>query len=282
MSENKNATVTELLEELGNEPELESPLPASTQSNSTALIELRDVERTVRLPNDTDLVILKGVNFTVQQGEHIGIVGRSGTGKSTLLNILGLIDRPTSGEMFWRGNNVKNISSGRAAKIRGQDVGFVFQQFQLLAGRSAIENVAAPLLYGTLTDILQRKKLAYNALEQLGLRDRADADPRSLSGGEQQRVAIARALVRSPKLLLADEPTGALDLDTGNRVMELFTRVAAENGSALITITHDPKVAALADRQFELQGGRLHAITEEYDSDIARAVRSSAKQETGR
>jgi putative ABC transport system ATP-binding protein len=211
----------------------------------------------VRLPDGSWLEILRRIDLTVRAGEHVGIVGRSGTGKSTLLNILGLLDRPTGGHMLWDGTPTARLSQRAASRIRGAQIGFVFQQFNLLPGRTALENVAHPLLYGTAAEVRTRKRRAREVLERLGLGERADQVPTRLSGGEQQRVAIARALVRRPRLLLADEPTGALDVDTGRLVMDLLTEAAQQSTAALITITHDPAIAARADRRFTLDGGVL-------------------------
>ena len=224
---------------------------------SAPLLHLEGVARSVRLPDGSWLEILRRIDLTVRAGEHVGIVGRSGAGKSTLLNILGLLDRPTGGHMLWDGTPTARLSQRAASRIRGAQIGFVFQQFNLLPGRTALENVAHPLLYGTAAEVRTRKRRAREVLERLGLGERADQVPTRLSGGEQQRVAIARALVRRPRLLLADEPTGALDVDTGRLVMDLLTEAAQQSTAALITITHDPAIAARADRRFTLDGGVL-------------------------
>ncbi|RBM01928.1 ABC transporter ATP-binding protein [Glutamicibacter soli] len=227
------------------------------------LLELENVTRSVLLPDDSELQILTGIDLSVSEGDHIAIVGRSGTGKSTLLNILGLLDRPTSGTLAWRGTDAARLSSRRAAAARGRDLGFVFQQFNLLPGRTALENVMAPLMYSSGRDFWQRRRLASEALERVGLGSRLDSLPQTLSGGEQQRVAIARALVRRPRVVLADEPTGALDVATGLAVMQLLDEATVESGAALITITHDSNVAALARERFRLEGGRLHPLVQE-------------------
>ena len=224
------------------------------------LLKLESVTRSVLLPDDSELHILNGINLSVSEGDHIAIVGRSGTGKSTLLNILGLLDRPTTGHLAWRGLDATKLSARRAARIRGRDLGFVFQQFNLLPGRTALENVMAPLMYATGADFWRRKTLATEALEKVGLGARLDSMPQTLSGGEQQRVAIARALVRRPRVVLADEPTGALDVATGRAVMELLDAATMESGAALITITHDINVAAMAREQFQLDEGILKPL----------------------
>lgn len=229
--------------------------------SAAQLLQLTDVTRSVLLPDESQLHILNGINLTVTEGDHIAIVGRSGTGKSTLLNILGLLDRPTSGTVAWRGKDASGLSARRAAAARGRDLGFVFQQFNLLPGRTALENVMAPLMYASGRDFWQRRKLASEALYRVGLGTRLDSMPQTLSGGEQQRVAIARALVRRPRVVLADEPTGALDVATGRAVMELLDAATVDSGAALITITHDANVAALARQQFRLESGLLHPLS---------------------
>jgi putative ABC transport system ATP-binding protein len=226
------------------------------------LLRLTEVTRTVKLPDDSDLHILTGVDLTVSTGDHIGIIGRSGTGKSTLLNLLGLLDRPTTGTLAWAGHDIRHLRPRMAAHIRGRDVGFVFQQFNLLPGRTALENVAAPLMYAPGSLFWKRREIAASMLERVGLGARLDSMPESLSGGEQQRVAIARAIVRGPKIVLADEPTGALDLETGAEVMTLLDGITHETGAALITITHDVDVAQMARQRFRLEGGRLHSLVD--------------------
>lgn len=221
------------------------------------LVALSQVTRSVRLPDGVDLQILSGVDLTVYAGDHLSIVGRSGSGKSTLLNILGLLDLPTTGEMTFAGVPVEELSEKRRAVARGASVGFIFQQFNLLPERTALENVMTPLLYARGRQFWSRENLAAQMLDRVGLGSRLQDRPRNLSGGEQQRVAIARALVRAPQLILADEPTGALDIGTGQAVMDLLAEVAAESGAALVTITHDPAVAALAHEHFLLQNGQL-------------------------
>lgn len=227
-----------------------------------SLVCLRDVTRTVTLPDGEDLHILRGVNLDVAEGEHVSIVGRSGTGKSTMLNIIGLLDAPTSGTYELDGVDTTRLGEGRRARMRGEDFGFVFQQFNIFAARTAAENVEVPLLYASGAQLLCRRSIALDMLERVGLADRADSHPGEMSGGEQQRIAIARALVRRPRVILADEPTGALDPDTGRAVMTLLEEVARESDSALIVITHDMAVAARASRAYELYDGVLHEVTD--------------------
>ena len=222
-----------------------------------SIIRLDGVTRVVNLPDGERLSILSGIDLEVGGGDRVSIVGRSGSGKSTLLNILGLIDSPTEGTVYFDDRDAKSFGSGLRDRIRGQRIGFVFQQFNLLARRTALENVMTPLLYDSGREFWRRTAIARSMLESVGLGHRLDSTPDKLSGGEQQRVAIARALVRRPQLILADEPTGALDLDTGQSVMELLETVAARTDAALVTITHDPNIAARADRHYRLDAGVL-------------------------
>ena len=222
-----------------------------------SLLRLEDVTRTVLPPDQPALTILNGVDLTVEGGDRISIVGRSGSGKSTLLNLMGLLDLPTSGLLAFDDRPVKSYSGAGRDRLRGAQIGFIFQQFNLLAGRTALENVAMPLLYASGRQFWRRRQLAADMLEQVGLGHRVDSLPDRLSGGEQQRVAIARSLVRGPRLILADEPTGALDLDTGQSVMELIDEVATRTGAALVVITHDPSIAARSRTHYRLDRGIL-------------------------
>lgn len=224
------------------------------------LLALHGVTRTVRLPDGKPLEILRGVDFALDAGSHLSIVGRSGSGKSTLLNILGLLDKPTSGRIEFDGGDVSRLSSRARDRMRGRDIGFIFQQFHLLPGRTALENVITPLQYATGRQFWRRAVIAAELLDRMGLADRMHNMPEQLSGGEQQRVAIARAIVRGPRLILADEPTGALDVETGASVMALLDEVAEASGAALITITHDPSVASLARRHYRLDRGVLSPV----------------------
>lgn len=225
-----------------------------------SLLRLEAVTRTVELPDAAPLDILRGVDLEVSVGDHVSIVGRSGSGKSTLLNLLGLLDDPTSGTIFFDDMDTKTLSANARDRTRGRDVGFIFQQFNLLAGRTALENVMTPLLYATGRQFWQRTKIAQEMLEKVGLGHRGASMPDKLSGGEQQRVAIARSLVRGPRLILADEPTGALDVETGANVMALLDEVSEQSGAALITITHDANVAVLARRHYRLDRGVLSPV----------------------
>ncbi|MFJ4026928.1 ABC transporter ATP-binding protein [Paenarthrobacter sp. NPDC089989] len=226
-------------------------------NHNETLVSLREVTRSVKLPDGHLLQILRGVDLEIQSGDHTAIVGRSGCGKSTLLNLLGLLDVPTSGELEFLGQPAESLGGNARSRLRGSTVGFVFQQFNLLPGRSALDNVITPLLYAKGKEFWRRREIAMDMLDRVGLAARANTMPNMLSGGEQQRVAIARALVRKPRLILADEPTGALDVETGQSVMALLDTVATESAAALVTITHDVNVAALARACYRLDTGVL-------------------------
>ncbi len=230
-----------------------------------ALLELGAVTRTVALPDGGDLHILRGVDLAVEAGERVSIVGRSGTGKSTLLNIIGMLDQPTSGTYLLAGRDAVRLREGRRARLRGSMFGFVFQQFNIFNERSAQDNVEVPLLYASGAPFWRRHEIAAEMLGRVGLGDRLESSPTQMSGGEQQRIAIARALVRNPRIILADEPTGALDPDTGRQIMELLEDVARENDAALVVITHDLNVAARADRVLALYDGVLHPVDTSHE-----------------
>lgn len=228
-----------------------------------SLIEIHGISKHVELPDGSRLDILKNLSMQVDAGEHVAVVGRSGSGKTTLLNILGLLDSPTGGSVVFDGVVTEKLRKAALDRMRGNSIGYVFQQFNLLAGLNARENVMMPLGYASGRAFWKRKQIAESMLARVGLSHRLDSLPDQLSGGEQQRVAIARALVRGPRMILADEPTGALDVETGTTVMELLEEVATENGAALITITHDVNVASLAKRQLRLDHGELSAELDE-------------------
>jgi putative ABC transport system ATP-binding protein len=203
----------------------------------------------------TEVRALKGVNLTIESGEFVAIMGPSGSGKSTLMNILGLLDRSTEGRYLFLGEDVSTFSHDRLAVYRNQHIGFVFQGFNLLPRFSAIENVAIPLIYRGVRP-MERRERAGALLDAIGLRDRLHHQPPQLSGGEQQRVAIARAMVGNPSLVLADEPTGALDTEKGEQILALFQRLN-NLGKTIILITHDPSVARHAKRIISLRDGQL-------------------------
>ncbi len=200
--------------------------------------------------------VLKGVGFSIDNGELVGIVGSSGSGKSTLLHLLGALDEPTAGEVFFKGHNLSVMSTNKQAKLRNQDIGFVYQFHHLLADFSALENVAMPLLIGGVS-INEAKRRAEELLTMVGLSHRIEHRPSELSGGERQRVAIARALVNKPSLVLADEPTGNLDHKTALDIYDLMRRLNKDFGTAFLVVTHDKELAAKLDRCMHMQDGEL-------------------------
>ena len=225
----------------------------------SALIELESIARSF-IVDDAELKILTDINLRVEAGQHVAIVGRSGTGKSTLLNIIGMLDTPSSGEYRFNGSSVNRLGEAARAKVRGRGFGFIFQSFNLINGLTTTENVYTPLLYASGSQFWTRKARAKQLLEAVGLESKIDQSIERLSGGEQQRVAIARALSRRPQVILADEPTGALDVHTAASVMDLLEKQCHESGAALIVITHDLAVAARAQMAYQLADGCLHPI----------------------
>ena len=200
--------------------------------------------------------VLKDVSLTVEEGEYVAIMGPSGSGKTTLMNIIGCLDRPTSGTYELAGENVLKLKDRELSDLRLKSIGFVFQSFQLMPRESAVENVALPLSYAGVRK-KERRSRATKALERVGLGDRVNFRPTQLSGGQKQRVAIARSLIYRPALLLADEPTGALDSKSGEQIMELFDSLN-EEGVTIVMITHDPKIAAKAKRIVRIIDGEIY------------------------
>lgn len=219
-----------------------------------ALIEVRDVRRIYRM-GDHEVRALDGITLSIEKGEYASIIGPSGSGKSTLMHLLGCLDVPTSGEIQIDDVTVNKSSSGKLSKIRGQKIGFVFQSFNLLPKLNIFENVELPLVYAGIGR-KERKKQVEVALDAVGLGDRAGHKSNELSGGQNQRVAIARALVNKPQLILADEPTGALDSQTGERILQLFREVNAA-GHTVVLVTHDPEIAKETPRKITIKDGKV-------------------------
>lgn len=216
------------------------------------LISLKNICRSYR-NGEQELQVLKNINLEISEGEFVAIMGPSGSGKSTLMNTIGMLDTPTSGEYYLGGQEVARLGEKQLAQVRNQQIGFVFQQFFLLSKMDAVQNVELPLIYAGVP-ATQRRKLAEEYLSKVELTDRIHHLPSELSGGQKQRVAIARALVNDPSIILADEPTGALDTKTGSQIMELLVELN-EEGKTIIMVTHEPEIAAYAKRQIVIRDG---------------------------
>lgn len=218
------------------------------------ILELKDICKDY-IQGKMTVPVLKNVTFSMEEGEYVAVMGPSGSGKTTLMNIIGCLDQATSGSFLLDGEDISQCDDNRMSDIRLHKIGFVFQNFQLLPRQSALENVELPLTYAGVSK-KERRERALEALARVGLGDRVDFKPTQLSGGQKQRVAIARALVNRPRILLADEPTGALDTKSGQQVMELFRRLNGE-GVSVLMITHDRDIAAHASRRVEIRDGML-------------------------
>ena len=220
-----------------------------------ALIEIHDVTKIYQMGN-VEVPALRGVSLAIAEGEMVAIVGPSGSGKSTLMNILGCLDQPTAGVYILDGEDVGSLNDDQLASIRNRKVGFVFQQYMLLQRTSALKNVEMPLIYRGVS-AAERRRRAEVALRIVGMTQRMDHKPNELSGGQQQRVAIARALVGSPAVILADEPTGALDTKTSEEIMRILQRLNTEQGLTVILVTHEADIAAYAQRVLTMRDGVL-------------------------
>ena len=230
------------------------------------MIEIENVTKIYKL-GDTEVRALDGVSLKIEKGEMVAIMGPSGSGKSTLMAILGCLDVPTSGAYRLDGLNVDSLTDNQLAEVRNRKIGFVFQQFNLLARTTALDNVMLPLTYGGVSG-RKRRELTEEALRKVGLGDRMHHRPNELSGGQQQRVAVARALVNSPAIVLADEPTGNLDSKTGTEIIRLFQELHRESGQTVIYVTHDPFIARHTERVIRLADG-LVLDDEKIDHPIA-------------
>ena len=224
------------------------------------ILELKDICKDYQQGREP-VRVLKNINLTVEKGDYLAIMGPSGSGKTTLMNIIGCLDVPTSGSYILEGRDLKDLSDDDLAEVRNKHIGFVFQSFHLLPKMEAVDNVALPLLYADVP-LKERRARAEEALKAVGLGERIHFLPNQLSGGQCQRVAIARAIVGNPQLLLADEPTGALDTKAGHQIMEIFRRLSGE-GMTIIMITHEPSIAACADKTYRILDGELKTQKEQ-------------------
>ena len=225
---------------------------------SEPVIRMENIVKTYYLGKPNELEILHGINLTVNKGEFVSIVGESGSGKSTLMNIIGVLDRQTQGDYYLEGQDVNGMSDEVRSAIRNRRIGFVFQNFNLLPRANALKNVMVPLLYGE-EHSKNGKEHAMEMLKMVGMEDRADHRPNELSGGQKQRVAIARAMINDPAIILADEPTGALDSKTGHMVMDLFHKLHEEQGKTIVLITHSQELAQETERIVTLLDGQIVA-----------------------
>ncbi|MBC8645709.1 MAG: ABC transporter ATP-binding protein [Thermoanaerobaculia bacterium] len=225
----------------------------------TPIIETRDLTKTFGA-NGVAVHALRGVDFTVERGEFLALIGPSGSGKSTLMAILGCLDSPTSGTYAFDGQRVETLSGSELARIRNEKIGFVFQLYNLLPKASVLRNVELPMLYAGISR-KERRRRAMELLERVGIPEKAKVLPGALSGGQRQRVAVARALANNPVMLLADEPTGALDSKTGQEVLDLFADLHRQ-GNTILIVTHDLSIAAMAQHQVEILDGRIASSTQ--------------------
>ncbi len=233
------------------------------------MIELKDITKVYHL-GEIDLPVLKGISLRIEDGEFVSLTGASGSGKSTLMNILGCLDHPTSGEFWIDGHNVAGLNANERALLRNKRIGFVFQNFNLLARTSALENVMMPAYYyHPAKSTAEIRARALELIDLVGLKERMHHTPAQLSGGQQQRVAIARSLINNPGILLADEPTGNLDSTTSVEVMNMFRELNRKQGITVIIVTHDPKTAAFTDRAINMSDGLiLEGVSDELSATL--------------
>ena len=232
-----------------------------------ALVELKDIHKSFSMGKE-EVEILHGISLSLEKGEFVAMMGPSGSGKSTTMNILGCLDKPTSGTYFLNGQSINDLEGDDLAVIRNSTIGFVFQGFNLLQKTSAIENVELPLLYAGMAK-KERRERAKEALIQMGLEDRLYHEPTQLSGGQQQRVAIARGIVNRAPIIMADEPTGNLDSKTSDEIMKLFKKINEEDGITILLVTHEPEVAAYAKRIVHFKDGMI--TSDEFNRTVEKS-----------
>lgn len=241
---------------------------------SKNVIEMKNIKKSFYVGTPNQLNILKGIDITVKEGEFVSIIGSSGSGKSTLMNIIGALDRATSGEYVLDGTNINEISDDGLSEVRNRQIGFVFQTYNLMPRSTALSNVELPLLYFGMNR-KKRRERAEELLELVGMKERMSHQPNELSGGQKQRVAIARALATNPSIILADEPTGALDSATGRMVMDLFHKVHEKEGKTIIFITHNNELADETERIITLKDGNI--ISTQDNKNYYRRFREEEK-----
>jgi putative ABC transport system ATP-binding protein len=242
-----------------------------------SLIQLRDIKKTYSV-GEVEVRALRSVSLDIDRGEYVALMGPSGSGKTTLMNTLGCLDRPTDGSYLLDGEEVVEMSGDQRAALRNRNIGFVFQNFNLLSRTTALENVELPMLYSGQHRAGQRRDRARRLLKKVGLESRMDHHPSQLSGGQQQRVAIARAMANEPPILLADEPTGNIDTRTSREVMDLFRTLIEEDGITIILVTHDQEVARHARRTIVLRDGRMICDTADFADAIAAMHESEGEE----
>jgi len=258
--------------------EKSGPRVFAPSQNADAVIRLERIHKIYHM-GDIEVHALRGVSLNIMRGEFVAIMGPSGSGKSTMMNIIGCLDHPTKGHYFLAGADVSKVDRPGLADIRNQNIGFVFQSFNLVSRTSAVENVELPLIYAGVP-AAERLRRAREALAEVGLADRERNMPNQLSGGQQQRVALARALVNNPSLILADEPTGALDTRTSVEVMEIFQRLNRERSLTVIVVTHEPDIAQYASRIIQFRDGRVRRDFQVENRKDAKEVLNQLPPET--
>ncbi|MFV0402280.1 MAG: ABC transporter ATP-binding protein [Oscillospiraceae bacterium] len=240
------------------------------------VIDMKDVVKKYYIDTPNELTVLRGMSIAVPEGEFVSVVGQSGSGKSTLMNIIGALDHPTTGSYFLGGEDVNAMKGNTLADIRNRKIGFVFQTFNLIPRTSALKNVELPMLYAG-TSSGKRTARAKELLDMVGMADRMKHQPSELSGGQKQRVAIARAMANDPDIILADEPTGALDSETGRLVMDIFHNLHAEHGKTIVLITHNPELALETERIITINDGSI--VSDSKETGALAAVRESNRKE---
>ena len=244
----------------------------ASDEKEEVVIELRDVWKTYRMGSNK-VHALRGLNLKVKKGEFLSIMGPSGSGKSTAMNMVGCLDTPSKGKIFLSGKDISKLSESDLAQIRGKKIGFIFQKFNLINTMTAKENVTLPLIFQNVSE-LKRERVAAKFLDLVGLKHRMNHTPNELSGGQQQRVAIARALSNSPEVILADEPTGNLDSQSGSTVMDFLKKLHKEQNTTIVLVTHDEKVASEAERTVFLKDG---LIVDDLDVDTSKIIEEEKK-----